>query len=44
LLDEMDEWIGRAGEAERLAEERLARIRAALDAAPTVELVAWPID
>lgn len=24
LLDEMDEWIGRAGEAERLAEERLA--------------------
>ena len=24
LLDEMDEWIGRAGEAERLADERLA--------------------
>jgi hypothetical protein len=24
LLDEMDEWIARAGEAERLAEERLA--------------------
>lgn len=24
LLDETDEWIGRAGEAERLAEERLA--------------------
>lgn len=23
-MDEMDEWIGRAGEAERLAEERLA--------------------
>jgi len=24
LLDEMDEWIARAGEAERLADERLA--------------------
>jgi len=26
LLDEMDEWIERAGEAERLAEERLAHV------------------
>lgn len=26
LLDEMDDWIGRAGEAERLAEERLAHV------------------
>lgn len=27
LLDEMDEWIGRAVESERLAEERLAHAR-----------------
>ena len=35
LLDEMDEWIARAGEAERLAEERLAhahQLQADIDA------------